>query len=332
MTESGSPATDVAARVAYVFSGYGALWEGMGVALMHEDATFRAAIHEVSGQFDNHMDWSVEEQLKSARTGDYRNLTVGGPAIFAIQYGLILALAERGIAPSVTVGVSFGEYAAATASGVLTLPEACRLVAASALALKAANGIGGTATAAISEDRAHDIAAASHGDIQIAVVMSEGGVLLAGTDSALDDLGTELAREGVYYHILEEFPYPYHSPLMAGVCTLFQQQMDHVRTAPATVPMISTVTGDYIDGPDLNVEYWTRHFVTTTLLRQAAHRAARTETIFLEVGPRPHLQTPLRTHRRPDGERILVLPTLTRHKPGTAALDEAVDRIRAHGE
>lgn len=319
-------------RVAYIFSGYGALWEGMGVALMHEDATFRAAVHEVSGQFDNHLDWSVEEQLKSARTGDYRNLTLGGPAIFAVQFGLIRALAERGITPSVTVGVSFGEYAAATASGILALPEACRLVAASALALKAANGIGGTATAAISEERAQDIVAGSHGDIQIAVVMSEGGVLLAGTGAALDDLGTQLAREGVYYRILEEFPYPYHSTLMAGVGVVFRQQMDHVQTAPATIPMISTVTGDHIDADGLDVEYWTQHFVTTTLLRQAAERAARTETIFLEVGPRPHLQTPLRTHRRPDGERLLVLPTLTRHKPGTAALDEAADRIRAHAE
>ncbi|WP_067899140.1 acyltransferase domain-containing protein [Nocardia vaccinii] len=318
--------------VTFVFSGYGALWEGMGVALMHEDATFRDAIHEVSGQFDNHLDWSVEDQLKSARTGDYRNLTVGGPAIFAIQFGLIRALAERGIAPAVTVGVSFGEYAAATASGILALPEACRLVAASALALKAANGIGGTATAAISEDRAQEIAAASNGDIQTAVVMSEGGVLLAGTNSALEDLGTRLAREGVYYRMLDEFPYPYHSPLMAGVCTLFRQQMDSVHTSPATIPMISTVTGDYVDGPDLDIDYWTQHFVTTTLLRQAARRAARTQTVFLEVGPRPHLQTPLRTHRRPDGERLLVLPTLTRHKPGTAALDEAADRIRAHTE
>ncbi len=318
------------ADVAFVFSGYGALWEGMGVALMHEDATFRAAIHEVSGQFDNHLDWSVEDQLKSARTGDYRNLTVGGPAIFAIQFGLIRALAERDIAPAVTVGVSFGEYAAATASGILALPEACRLVAASALALKAANGIGGTATAAISEERAHEIAAASNGDIQIAVVMSEGGVLLAGTNSALDELGTRLAREGVYYRMLDEFPYPYHSPLMAGVCTLFRQQMDSVHTTPATTPMISTVTGDHIEGPDLDIDYWTQHFVTTTLLRQAAERAARTERIFLEVGPRPHLQTPLRTHRRPDGERLLVLPTLTRHKPGQTALDEAADRIRAH--
>ncbi|MQY20218.1 acyltransferase domain-containing protein [Nocardia macrotermitis] len=320
--------TETGARVAFIFSGYGALWEGMGVALLHQDATFRAAIREVSGHFDENLDWSVEEQLKSARTGDYRNLTVGGPAIFAVQYGLIRALAERGITPSVTVGVSFGEYAAATASGILALPETCRLVAASALALKAANGIGGTATAAISEDRAHDIVAASHGDIQIAVVMSEGGVLLAGTDSALHELGTQLAREGLYYRVLEEFPYPYHSPLMAGVCTAFRQQMDSVRTAPATVPMISTVTGDYVEGTDLDIDYWTKHFVTTTLLQQAAARAARTETVFLEVGPRPHLQTPLRTHRGPDGERLLVLPTLTRHKPGTAALDEAAERIR----
>lgn len=325
-----SSAPPVKARVAYIFSGYGSLWEGMGVALLHQDATFRSAVGEASSQFDNYLDWSVEEQLASAKTGDYRSLTVGGPAIFAVQYGLIHALAERGIAPSVTVGVSFGEYAAATASGVLTLPDACRLVAASALALRAADGTGGTATAAISEDRANDIVAASHGDIQIAVVMSEGGVLLAGTVSALDDLGTQLTREGFYFRILDEFPYPYHSTLMSGVCALFRQLMDHLATGPTVVPMISTVTGDYVEGDELDMEYWARHFATATLLRQAAQRAAHTESIFLEVGPRPHLQTPLRTHSRSDGQRLLVLPTLTRHNPGAAALDEAVDKILAH--
>src|SRR5438132_1180690 len=149
-------ASEVVARVAFIFSGYGALWEGMGVALMHEDATFRAAVHEVSAQFDDHLGWSVEEQLRSATTGDYRNLSVGGG-------------------------------------------------------------------------------------------------LLAGTDSALHDLGTQLAREGVYYRILDEFPYPYHSPLMAGVCSLFREQLDHLQIAPAVIPMISTVTGDYVEGQQLDV-------------------------------------------------------------------------------
>ncbi|MBO0856597.1 MAG: acyltransferase domain-containing protein, partial [Nocardia sp.] len=301
---AGSSVQSGRARVAYVFSGYGALWEGMGVALLEQDATFRAAVHEVSTLLDNHLDWSVEEQLRSATDGDYRNLTIGVPAIFAVQYGLIRALAERGIAPAVTIGMSIGEYACAAASGAFTLPEACRLVAASALALKAGEGIGGTATAAISEDRANDIVAASNGDIQIAVVMSGAGVLLvllAGTMPALRDLGRELAREDIYFNILDEFPYPAHSTHFSGVSDLFRQQLDHLVTGPAVVPMISTVTGDYIDGSDLTVEYWARHFVTTTQLREATRRAASTASILLEVGPRPHLQTPLRRHSRGDG-------------------------------
>ncbi|MBO0856463.1 MAG: hypothetical protein J2P18_22175, partial [Nocardia sp.] len=72
-------------------------------------------------------------------------------------------------------------------------------------------------------------------------------------------------------------------------------------------------------------------FVTTTQLREATRRAASTASILLEVGPRPHLQTPLRRHSRGDGGPLLVLPTLTRNKPGTAGLDETVDRILAHG-
>jgi acyl transferase domain-containing protein len=115
--------------VAFVFSGNGAQWAGMGRQAWNANRHFREALREISGHFAKVQDWSIVDQLfADDLEAKLRRATWSQPLLLALQVATVRTLEEGGLTPVATLGHSVGEISAAWAAGALSLEQAIEVV------------------------------------------------------------------------------------------------------------------------------------------------------------------------------------------------------------
>jgi len=110
-------------KIAFVFSGQGAQYSGMGKALYASSPAAKAVFDMADslrpGTSRQCFEGSMELLTQTVNTQ---------PCVFAVDLAAARALAERGVQPDCVAGFSLGEIAALAFAGVLTDEEAFRLV------------------------------------------------------------------------------------------------------------------------------------------------------------------------------------------------------------
>ena len=114
--------------VAFMFSGQGSQYPGMGEALYRGEAAYREAVDkcaEIVGPYrSRHSGFPVRRRWG----GDQRNEATQ-PASFVTEYALACPWRQWGIVPKAMIGHSIGEYVAAHLAGVMSLEDALGIVA-----------------------------------------------------------------------------------------------------------------------------------------------------------------------------------------------------------
>lgn len=295
------PAEIVEARVpggrdgglVFVFSGNGSQWAGMGRAAHAANADFRAAFAAVDRLFMARAGWSLATALASADLSTEIGRTeVAQPLLFAVQVGIVEALAARGIRPEAVVGHSVGEVAAAWASGALDLADAVRAIHARSTNQEMTRHLGGMAALLMPPAEAEAaIAAAGLSGLEIAAVNSPRGVTVSGSAEALDRFLAHARAERWAFKRLD-LDYPFHCAMVDPIRAPLLAALAGLRPRPSRIPFVSTVTGDVRPGETLDAAYWwdnvRRPVAFDPAIRTAAGLGGR---VMLEIGPRPVLGT-----------------------------------------
>jgi acyl transferase domain-containing protein/acyl carrier protein len=317
--------------VVFAFSGQGPQWRGMGRQLLAGEPVFREAFERCDELLRPWLGEPLIARLDRDDAGlDHTGLAQ--PALFAVQVSLAVLWRSWGIVPAAVVGHSAGEIAAAHVAGVLSLEQAARVAAVRGRSMDPAWGRGGMAAVELSEEEAR-AALPEVGDgtgrLWIAAVNSPGAVAIAGSPAALESAVARLQARGITCRRLR-VAYPFHGPLMEPFDREVEAELADLRPRPAAIPMISTVTGAAVAGPDLGGAYWRRNVREPVRFADAVGALAEHD-IFLEIGPHPVLAVAISQGLDRLGRAASVLASLRRGRDERETMLEALGALYALG-
>ncbi|WP_052214616.1 SDR family NAD(P)-dependent oxidoreductase [Belnapia sp. F-4-1] len=299
--------------IAFVFSGNGAPWPGMAQAAFAASPRFRAALAEADAALAPLLGWSPAEQVEAGVSAEAVAATDRAqPLLFAIQHGIVAALAAEGVRPALCLGHSVGEIAAAAAAGLLPLPEAARLVVARSRHQQAMRGQGRMAALGCSAEAALPVLAECGPGLEIAAVNAPSAITVAGPVDALHR-PSQAAAARRWSCIALDLDYAFHSAAMDPLREGLLADLAGLAPAAPAVPMISTVTTEPLAAADCTPTHWWRNLREPVRFLPAVEAAIRQGAgLFLEIGPNPILQSYLREALRQAGSEAGILASLTR--------------------
>ncbi len=305
-----------APRVAFVFSGQGSHWLGMGQQLLAQEPVFRAVLTECDALIQARAGWSLLAELAAPAQRSHLNETdVTQPAIFAVQVGLAALWRAWGVEPSVIVGQSLGEVAAAHVAGVLSLAEAVTVVVERSRLMKRTAGQGKTALVELPLEQAQLAIISCDDLLSVAGSTSPGSSVLSGDPATLDRVLASLERRGIFGRALPGVDIAFHSPQMEPLVPALVAALADLRPRSAAVPLLSTVVGGPVAGPELDAFYWGRNLREPFLMSQIAGQLAEGGyDLVIELSPHAVLTTSLSQVYRGAERTALILPSLKRQE------------------
>ena len=289
-------------KIGFLFTGQGSQYPDMGRQLYDTELAFREQLNTCADLFTPLLEKPLLEVMFSsdANTGLVHQTGYAQPALFALEYSLAKFWQTLGVMPDVVMGHSLGEYAAACVAGVMSLPDAVRLVAARATLMQGLEQSGEMWAVFAGASTIRPVLAGAGKDVSIAAENSPENTVLSGDRAPLAEVMTKLNALGIRTQKLNT-SHAFHSRLMEPMLERFEQIAQTVEFQSPTITLISNLTGAAASDEITMPQYWRQHIRQSVKFQTGLEQmAALGCQVFIEIGPRPTL-TGLGTQCLPDG-------------------------------
>ena len=269
---------------AWLFTGQGSQYAGMAKDLYETNPALKQHLDECDKLFEQEAASSLLELLWGDRSEEIDNTQYTQPAIFALEYALARHWQSLGIKPSVMVGHSVGEFAAAVLAGIMSLEDAMRLIVARGRLMVEKCETGDMAAILSTEE---DVAALLEGEteVQAAAYNAPGNTVVSGTASGIAALIEKAKAKDIDARLLK-VSHAFHSNMMEPMLDEFKAVAESITFGKANMDIVSTVTGELNKGEMSTAAYWVDHVKRPVMFVKAINQLPEKEVnLCLEIGP-----------------------------------------------
>jgi acyl transferase domain-containing protein/NADPH:quinone reductase-like Zn-dependent oxidoreductase/SAM-dependent methyltransferase/acyl carrier protein len=327
-----TPRPESVPRIAFVMSGQGPQWWGMGRELMLQEPVFRRVIEQCDAAMRGITTFSLLEELtRSEETSQMHRTEVAQPAIFAMQVGLAELWKSWDVEPAAVAGHSVSEIAAACVAGLFSLEQGARITALRAQFMEScARGEGKMLAVGLGEEEAQALIDKHDRTVSIAAFNGPRSLTLAGPRHSIEAMFAELEPQGVFARMVR-VDHPFHHEMMQPASEALENALADLAPQSETVPLFSTVTGNRLVGKAGNAAHWGRGVRQPVQFAPAINAIADFGVdIWLELGAHPALSHSIQECLASrGGPKPIVISSVRREREHESLLEAAMDLHRA---
>jgi acyl transferase domain-containing protein/acyl carrier protein len=306
--------------VAFMFSGQGAQYPGMGRDLYSFQPTFRHNLDLCADLILKELGLDLRELLYGSQTAAELNETrIAQPALFALEFALAHMWMSFGVTPVSMIGHSLGEFVAACLAGVFTLEDALRVVTFRGQLMQSMPR-GSMLSIGLDEE---ELRTMIDGSISIAAVNGRSICAVSGPDAEIEKLQRRFESKTISCSRIHT-SHAFHSSMMEPAMSPFRDFLAQIRLDRPKIPFISNVTGSWISpGDAMDPDYWARHLCEKVQFGNGiSELASSSDSVLLEVGPGNTLATLAREAKsgRSPAEVLSCLPHAKDPRPAGGAV------------
>ncbi len=321
----------------FMFPGQGNQYIRMGLPLYETHEVFRKAIDECAEVLKGELQFDIrtilfpvpaDEEMASAKINE---TYITQPALFMVSYAQAKLLMSLGLEPGMLIGHSVGEYVAATISGVFSLKDALRAVARRGKLVQALPG-GAMLAVLLTEEILSPMLPEG---LEIAVVNSPGLCVVSGPVDLIDRFAGELNKTRTFNKKIPT-SHAFHSAMMDPALPAFAEFFKEIRLSPPTIPIASTVTGQWLSPEEAtNPDFWVKHVRKTVRFADAAKLCLdAAPAVFVESGPGQSLESAVKRQLAKDSPHgvISTIPAVDNKADPLICYYSALGQLWAAGD